>query len=101
MMYPTMTYNKDHVGGRQAWIAEILGRDITGLATEQASELARESVKTLVADLGLPSRLRDVGVEPEDFPAIAKDAMEDLVVASNPRPVGSVEDVIELLHSAY
>ncbi len=101
MMYPTMNYNKDHVGGRQAWIAEILGHDIAGLPTEQASELAREGVKTLVADLGLPSRLRDVGVEPEHFPAIAKDAMEDLVVASNPRPVGSVEDVIELLHSAY
>ena len=46
-------------------------------------------------------RLRDVGVTQEDFPAIAKDALEDLVVATNPRPVTSVEDVINLLHTAW
>ncbi len=101
MMYPTMTYNKDHVGTRQAWIAEIFGHDISGLSTEDAGKLARESVKSLVSDLGLPSTLKEVGVEPDDFPAIAKDALEDLVVASNPRSVESVEDVINLLHSAY
>jgi len=101
MMYPTMTYNKDHVGTRQAWIAEIFGHDISGLSTEEAGKLARESVKSLVSDLGLPSTLKEVGVEPDDFPAIAKDALEDLVVASNPRSVESVEDVINLLHSAY
>jgi alcohol dehydrogenase class IV len=101
MMYPTMTYNKDHVGTRQAWIAEIFGTDISTLSNAQAGQAARDSVKKLVTDLGLPSRLKEVGVEPEDFPAIAKDALEDLVVASNPRPVESVEDVINLLHSAY
>lgn len=101
MMYPTMTYNKDYVGTRQAWLAEIFGDEIAGLSHEEAGHLGREAVKNLVSDLGLPGRLRDVGVEPEDFPAIAKDALEDLVVASNPRPVESVEDVINLLHSAY
>ena len=101
MMYPTMTYNKDHVGTRQTWIAEIFGHDISGLSAEESGSLARESVKKLVRDLELPGTLREVGVEPDDFPAIAKDALEDLVVASNPRRVESVEDVINLLHSAY
>ncbi|MGR8946852.1 MAG: iron-containing alcohol dehydrogenase [Gammaproteobacteria bacterium] len=101
MMHPTMNYNKDHVGSRQAWIAEILGHNIAGLTTDEASTVGRDAVKALVSELDLPTRLRDVGVEPDDFAAIAKDAMEDLVVASNPRPVGSVEDVIELLHTAY
>ena len=101
MMYPTMTYNKDHVGGRQAWIAEIFGHNISALSEEAAGELGRDAVRNLVEDLELPGKLRDVGVEPEDFPAIAHDAMEDLVVASNPRPVASVEDVIHVLQSAY
>lgn len=101
MMYPTMTFNKDHVGTRQAWIAEILGQDIRALGLERASELGRKAVRNLVEDLALPFKLRDVGVAPEDFPAIAKDALEDLVVASNPRPVESVEDVIHVLQSAY
>ena len=47
------------------------------------------------------SRLRDVGVSREDFAAIAHDALEDLVVATNPRPVTSVEDVIEVLEAAW
>ena len=101
MMYPTMTYNKEHVGDRQAWIAELLGHDIRNKNPEEAGELGREAVKSLVADLALPSRLRDVGVSRDDFAAIAKDAMEDLVVASNPRPVESIEDVIHVLQAAY
>ena len=101
MMYPTMTFNKDHVGSRQAWIAEIFGHNISQLSQEEASQLGRDAVRNLDADLGLPSCLKEVGVEPEDFPAIASDALEDLVVASNPRPVESVEDVINLLRTAY
>jgi alcohol dehydrogenase len=58
-------------------------------------------VRKLVSDLDLPSRLRDVGVEQDDFPFIAKDALEDLIVATNPRPVGSIEDVVALLHTAW
>ena len=101
MMAPTMNYNKDHVGGRQVWIAEMMGCDIAGLSQDEAAALGRDAVRQLVSDLELPGRLRDVGVGEDDFPAIAKDALEDLVVASNPRPVSSVEDVIGVLHSAW
>ncbi len=52
-------------------------------------------------DLDLPWRLRDVGVNEEDFDGIAKDALEDLIVASNPRKVESRDQVIELLKGAW
>lgn len=101
MMGTVMDYNRDHVGTRQAWIAELLGVDVRGLDAADAARAGREAVVGLVRDLGQPTRLRDVGVGPDDFPAIAKDAMEDLIVATNPRPVGSVEEVIDLLHRAW
>ena len=101
MMHPTMTYNKDHVGDRQIWLAEILGHDTASMSPEEAAAHGRDGILKLVTDLELPNRLKDVGVTPENFPAIAKDALEDLVVASNPRPVASVEEVIDLLHQAY
>jgi alcohol dehydrogenase len=101
MMVPTMTFNRDHVGDRQAWIADALGVDVSGLGAEEAAAAGREAVRRLVLDLGLPHRLRDVGVTREDFPAIAADALEDLIVATNPRPVTSAAEVIELLESAY
>jgi maleylacetate reductase len=101
MMPTVMAYNKDHVGDRQAWIADIMDKDVRNASPLQAAAAGRDAVAQLVHDLGLPSRLRDVGVGREDFAAIAHDAMQDLVVATNPRPVTSVEDVIELLEAAY
>ena len=101
MMAPTMEFNAEHVGTRQIWIAEIMGCDVRDLDPSAASAAGRDAVRTLVSDLELPNRLRDVGVSEDDFPAIAKDTLEDLIVATNPRPVGSVEDVIEVLASAW
>ena len=101
MMHPVMTWNKDHVGDRQAWIAELMGVDIDGMDAEAAGAVGRDAVRSLVEDLGLPTRLRDVGVTGSAFPAIAADALQDLVVATNPRPVTSVDDVVEVLQAAY
>ncbi|MEM7540174.1 MAG: iron-containing alcohol dehydrogenase [Pseudomonadota bacterium] len=101
MMYPTMTFNKDHVADRHGWVAEAMGAKSPDMNATAAGEAGRDAIRELVLKLGLPAKLREVGVEPEDFPAIARDAMQDLVVASNPRPVDSIEDVIDLLQQAY
>lgn len=101
MMHPVMTWNKDHVGDRQTWIAELMGVDTTGMSPETANAAGRDAVLGLVKDLALPYRLRDVGVTESAFPAIAADALQDLIVATNPRPVTSVDDVIEVLQKAY
>ena len=100
MMAPTMEFNREHVGNRQSWIAEIMNCDIRNLDEHAAAAAGRDAVRTLVSDLELPHRLRDVGVKESDFPGIAKDALEDLIVATNPRPV-SMEDVIEVLQTAW
>ncbi len=101
MMVHTMAYNAGHIGARQAQIAELMGRNIKGLSEAAAAAEGRAAVAQLVTDLELPARLRDVGVTPGDFTAIAQDAMEDLVVATNPRPVGSASEIVALLESAY
>ena len=49
----------------------------------------------LVSLLGLPSRLGDVGVGRDRFPEIAEQAMREPFVHANPRPVRSVEDILE------
>ena len=101
MMKAVMDYNREHVGARQSVIAECLGRDVRGMSAADAASAGREAVLQLVQDLELPRRLRDVGVTREDFPALAHDALEDLVVATNPRPVRSVADVVGVLEAAW
>ncbi len=68
---------------------------------EAAAAAADEVLKLVRDDLGLPWRLRDVGVSEADFDGIASDALEDLIVASNPRKVESKDQVIELLKTAW
>lgn len=101
MLPHVMEWNRDHVGDRQRWIAEALGVETAGLSREAAGAAAADAVRRLVADLGLPSRLSEVGVVRDDFAGIAKDALEDIIVAANPRPVTSTDEVLGLLEQAY
>jgi alcohol dehydrogenase class IV len=101
MMHATMVHNKDHVGDRQRLIAEALGVDTRGFDDAAAREAGRDAVLQLIKDLDLPHRLRDVGVGPDDFQAIANDALGDLIVATNPRPISGVDEIVELLHTAH
>jgi alcohol dehydrogenase class IV len=61
---------------------------------------AAEAVKGLCQELGLPTTLAAVGVKPEQFEAIAEHTMTDRGVRSNPRPIRSAADVVEILRLA-
>ena len=102
MLPKVLEFNGSVNAQQQAIVAEALGLDTNNKSVEEAASIARDEIQKLIRDdLGLPWRLRDVGVNEEDFPGIAKDAMEDLIVASNPRMVESEQEVIELLRKAW
>ena len=102
MMPHVMAFNREATMTRQAWTAEAMGVDIAAMSEEEAATAAADEVATLVRDdMGLPWRLRDVGVGHADFAGIAADALEDIIVAGNPRPVTSTNQVIQLLHKAW
>ncbi len=61
---------------------------------------ASEAVKALCRELGLPTTLSAVGVGPDKFEAIAEHTMTDRGVRSNPRPIRSAADVVEILRLA-
>ncbi len=102
MLHHTMGFNRSHTAEQQAWMAGAMGVETSNMSAEVAAEAAQKTMTGFVTNLGLPTRLRDVdGVSEADFEAIAKDALEDLIVATNPRPVTSVDDVIGLLKTAW
>lgn len=78
-------------------VAAALGADVARLSAADAAEAAATAVEGLVADLGLPSRLSQVGVERSAFPGLAAAVMQDLVLAGSPRPVTDPAQIIELL----
>ena len=85
---------------RQALVAAALGVDVAGLADREAAEAAAVAVEQLVADLGLPGRLRDVGVGRDLFNEIAAGVLQDLVVAGSPIHIESAAQVVSILEAS-
>jgi alcohol dehydrogenase class IV len=99
MLPSVLEFNLEYTREPQARIAQIFA-DAAGVTADPDAGAAA-LVRSFIESLGLPTRLRDVGVEPSEFPALAHDAMEDLIVASNPRPVADEAEVVSILERAY
>lgn len=67
---------------------------------KEAIRTVRRLQKKLNRICGLPMRLRDAGVNPEDFETVAVTALRDGAMLANPVAVDK-EDVIRILKKAY
>ena len=92
MLPHVLRYNAPVNGDRQAVIASAVGSPTTPLA---------DIVAALISRLGLPSRLRDAGVQEKVMAAVAEAALHDPLLASNPRPIKSLTEVMLLLQQAW
>ncbi|HSZ52336.1 MAG TPA: iron-containing alcohol dehydrogenase [Caulobacteraceae bacterium] len=90
LMPHVLRYNKPVTQEAQSVLARALGEEGTDAA---------DALERLVARLGLPGRLADVGVQPSDFPKIADVAVKSVFARSNPRPLARPQDVIDLLET--
>lgn len=70
------------------------------VALGRSDKTAAEAVRELVQDLGLPTRLSDVGIEKNQWQKIAELGTRHPTVLSNPRPVTSPQDILDILRLA-
>jgi len=59
------------------------------------------AVEAIFGQLGIPRRLRDVGVTREVLSDIATSAMDDWFLSTNPRPVRDISEVRQVLEEAW
>lgn len=86
------------------WNAPACGPQLEAAAAAVGVDGAAALIATiedLTRRLGLPSRLRDVGVAEADLPAVAAHVLGDGALATNPRRVGQLDDVLEVLRAAW
>jgi alcohol dehydrogenase class IV len=95
-----MEFNLDSCPERFADIAVAMSAATKRASVQRAARLSVAAVRKLSADIGLPRRLRDVGVKADGIPQLAEDALADAMMISNPRPA-ELPDVIHLLQQAY
>lgn len=84
---------------RFADIAVAMGENIEGLSIRAAADLALEAIKTLSADVGIPSGLKALGVKEEDLRTMAENAQKDACGLTNPR-CPSLDDVVGIYRNA-
>jgi len=77
---------------KQTRVSDALGR---------LGEPAADVVAELIVGLGLPTRLRDVGVKQEQLDLIAENSMHDRWVHTNPRKIDGPAVIRELLDAAW
>ena len=85
---------------RAARVVAALGADVSGKTTEEVAASLPTVIRDFITDLGLPTRLADVGVQEQDLPVIARAAMADMVVAFSPVTV-TEDEVLQLLRRAW
>lgn len=92
MLPHVLRWNEKTTAERQKKLAVAMGRP---------NLCAGDAVAELVKDLGLPLRLRDVGIQEGQLQAIADEAAKHPVVLANPRPITGPADVLEILRAAW
>ncbi len=92
MLPHVLRFNDPVNHDKQARVSEALGR---------ADEPAADVVAGLIASLGLPTRLRDVGVVQDQLELIAKNSMHDRWIHTNPRKIDGPAVIRTLLDAAW
>ncbi|MGJ4953496.1 iron-containing alcohol dehydrogenase [Bradyrhizobium sp. HKCCYLS20291] len=87
-----LRWNLSANSARQDATGEVIG--VKGLALADA-------IETFVSKLGLPTRMRDVGIKREQFSEIATRTLHDWSSKTNPRPLTTESQVIEILDLAW
>jgi alcohol dehydrogenase class IV len=96
-----MRYNLSACPARMARIAQLLGQDLTGLDEAQAADRAIVAVEQLKQAVGIPSRLRELGVTREQLRPFAERAFGvKRILRVNPRPV-TVDEIEKIFESAW
>jgi maleylacetate reductase len=91
MLPAVLRWNAEDPDNRQGLVSEAFG---------QPRLPAGDVLDAFVASLGMPRTLTDVGISEDDFGLIAENCLHDRWLHTNPRKIGGVEDVKEILASA-
>ena len=92
--------NMEHEQHKFAKIARAMGVETRDMTIQEAASYVPEKIKELIGELGLPTRLSQLGVNREDIPLMAQMAQEDLCMLTNPYCY-SIEEIEILYKEAW
>ena len=100
MLPHVMRYNAEYALEGLTQAATALGVNTSSDTELEAAMAAADRVLALMAAIGHPLKLSEVGVPKERFMDIAVHAVADPTVMFNPRPPGGPNGILEILQAA-
>lgn len=101
MLPYVMRFNLDTTAPQLAQAAEAMGIPVSGHSAEEAAASAAQMVADWVEQMRLPRRLREIGVQEEMLPELARMAFASRTVHNNPKPLTDVAQIEALLREAW
>jgi alcohol dehydrogenase class IV len=98
VMPHVLRFNAEAATGGLDKLAAALGLSVPA---GRPLDPVNEALGTIFAQLGIPPRLRDLGVTRETLPELAAVSMQDWFVRDNPRPVRDASQLLEVLEQAW
>ncbi len=98
---PGMRFNREVLAAGQARLGRLMGAAGPDDPDLKAAEAAADAVASFLTALGMPARLRDLGVKEEHLPEIAEAAMHDFFLRGNARPVREAAELLALLRETW
>jgi len=96
-----LDYNAPACAPRFREIARAMGMaGVDALSEDAAVVAAIGSVRALSKRVGIPEKLREIGVKEADLPKLAVAAFGDVCTGGNPRTT-SVADILEIYRKAF
>jgi alcohol dehydrogenase class IV len=97
-----MEFNLISNPDKYAAVAEAMDVRVDGMNRMEAARSAVTAVRELIADVGLPGRLRDINVAEEDFAKFADPVVHNFprITSNNPRQC-TEKDIVAIYRAAY
>ncbi len=92
-------FNIPACAGKLKDVAEAMGVDVSGMSDTEGANAAIEAIEKLSKAVGIPSGLKEMGIEEKDLKAMAENALIDACAPGNPLDV-TLEDAIEIYKAA-
>ena len=101
LLAPVLKFNAPATGERYREIARAMGvAGVDSMTQEEYRAAAIDAVAKLSTDVGIPTKLSELGVKAEDIDFLAASALADACTPGNPRDV-TKEEIAEIYRSIF
>jgi alcohol dehydrogenase len=101
LLPPCLQYNADACGDVYLDVLSALGVNTASIRSDEAGDVAANNLIEFTKKLGLPQRLRDVGVPGEGLKECSELALSDGAIVYNPKPIFDPAEILKVYQKAF